>query len=430
MPPKKRDHGSGSIHQRADGLWIGQVRAGYTEAGKYRRLTVSAKTQAECKKKLERLRAQVARDEAPTAGRLNVKAWSDAWLARTVHEVRPTTFTDYQSNVYKWIVPTIGDRKLEMLTPADIYKVSDAVRAPDLKMKRKDGTLVYPNGRASSTARHVHIVLIDMLRAAMADGHPVPPRVLMVKAPVAGTSDRTDVPAADAIRILAAASAHPDGSRWAAALLQGIRQGEALGLTWDHVDLDGGTMDISWQLQDLPYRHGCGAPQNRTYPCGKRFGGHCALRQFRVPDGYESRQLEGTWHLVRPKTAKGQRIIPMVPWLTAALAAWKQVAPVSPHGLVWPRPDGGPRRPSDDVEAWKQLQVAAGTAHPTGREWKLHEARHTTATLLLDAGIDPMTVTAILGHSNIVTSRGYMHVSQVLARNAMDAVAARLQIGG
>ena len=56
----------------------------------------------------------------------------------------------------------------------------------------------------------------------------------------------------------------------------------------------------------------------------------------------------------------------------------------------------------------------------------LHEARHTTATLLLEAGVDTAIITAILGHSSIVTTRGYQHASQALARRALDDVAARL----
>jgi hypothetical protein len=78
-----------------------------------------------------------------------------------------------------------------------------------------------------------------------------------------------------------------------------MRQGEALGLTWPMVDLDAESLTISWQLQSLRYN------EPRKPSSG-----------FRIPDGYEARQLKGTLHLVRPKSAKGWRVIPLVEWMT------------------------------------------------------------------------------------------------------------------
>jgi len=73
-----------------------------------------------------------------------------------------------------------------------------------------------------------------------------------------------------------------------------MRQAECLGLTWAAVDLDAGTADISWQLQPVPYADR-------------------AAGTFRMPRGYDARHLVDAWHLSRPKTARGQRIIPLVP---------------------------------------------------------------------------------------------------------------------
>jgi integrase len=83
-----------------------------------------------------------------------------------------------------------------------------------------------------------------------------------------------------------------------------------------------------------------------------------------------------------------------------ALSAWREVAPDSRHDLVCPNRHGGP-----DLAEGKGLQAAAGVGHPSGRYYVLHEARNTTATLLLELGVDPRVVQAILGHSSITTSR-------------------------
>jgi integrase len=61
------------------------------------------------------------------------------------------------------------------------------------------------------------------------------------------------------------AATRRNGSRWSVALALGLRQGEALGLRWQHVDLDAGTLTIRWQLQRLAWRHGCADP----HTCGK-----------------------------------------------------------------------------------------------------------------------------------------------------------------
>jgi integrase len=406
---KRRQYGSGTVRQLPSGKWQARFDVGYTSAGSRRRLSVVGNTEADAKRKLRDKQREVASSGAPAgdASRATVKSWAETWLTIKAHEVRPKTWAGYQSAVKQHIVPTIGHRRLDQLTPADVRAVSTAVRKA---------------GRSSSTARHAHIVLTDMLTAAQREGYPVPARALLVDAPSPGVSDRDALPLTDALALLKVAAGTTGGSRFVAALLQGMRQGECLGLTWDLVDLDVGALDVSWQLQAIPYAHGCSGT------CGRRFGGDCPQRGRRIPDGYEIRPLDGALCLTRPKTAKGQRIIPLVPWMAAALDAWQQVAPVSPHGLVWPRPDGRPALARVDFEEWVDLQNLAGVAHPGGRPWFLHEARHTTATLLAEAGVDPSTIMAILGHSSVATQAAYKHVRLDHVREALEGVAARLEL--
>jgi integrase len=77
----------------------------------------------------------------------------------------------------------------------------------------------------------------------------------------------------EAQRITELAAERRNGTRWSVALALGLRQGEALGLRWRHVDLDAGTLTIRWQLQRLAWQHGCADP----YACGKdRHSEDCA----------------------------------------------------------------------------------------------------------------------------------------------------------
>lgn len=400
----KRGYGRGSLYQRAsDGRWIGTYEAGWNAAGKRRRITVSAETEAKARRKLDRRISQIEDEGAAgdVDARTTVKQWAEVWLSIRETKARPSTYNADRSAVRQWIIPTIGHRKLTDLTRRDVRLVMDAQRTA----KKSDGT-----------RRRTHSTLRSLLKAARAEGHSVPLRVLEVEAPPPGINDRDALSVEQAVSILGAAAELPHGSRWVAALLQGMRQAECLGLTWEQVDLDRGLLVLSWQLQPLPYK------VRRDTSSG-----------FRVPDGYEARQLHGRMHLVRPKTKAGYRVIPLVPWMTSALRTWQESAGDSE--LVWPGPAGRPIDQKDDDAEWYALQAAAGVAHPTRVKdgepapFTVHEARHTTATLLLEAGIDPTVITAILGHSTILTSRGYMHTDTKMTGEALAKVAERLALG-
>jgi integrase len=401
---KRRQYGSGSIYQRAsDGRWIGKIQAGWTASATRRTITVSATTEAEAKRRLELKKQEIAREGVPDAGRRNpsVKVWIDDWLPMYARTARPKTYASAASALRQWVMPTIGHKKLEHLTPADVRAVRLAVEKA---------------GKSQSTAYAAHSALHRLLMAARQEGINVPVNVTETQAPGKRPSDRQAIPTDEAVALLDAAADELEGSRWVAALLEGMRPAERLGLTWDAIDFKESEVDISWQLQPLPY----------IDPKNKALG-------FRIPDDYEARHLIHAYHLTRPKTSKGQRIVPMVPWLAASLSAWRDMAPVNPWGLVWAtidqRPGRGnatPLRAPDDLAAWKALQDRAGVKHPTGRHYTAHECRNTTATLLFEAGVDAKVITQILGHSSIVTSRGYQTVSREVTRDAMERVAKRL----
>jgi len=396
---KRRQYGTGSIYQRSsDGRWFGAVQAGWKANGTRRTITRSAGTEAEVKKKLAVLQRKITKDGVPAlgTGRPTVKSWSETWLDFRKAELKPQPYTQDRSAVRKWIVPTIGHRRLDELTPGDIRAVGNALRTAGLK---------------SSSALRVHATLTKMLKDASTEVGGVPTNVFDVRRPGVNPHDRQSMLLAEAVACLeVAVDLLPHSSRWATALLAGLRQAEALGLTRDR-DL-GSAFDVSWQLQPLPY--------NVRYD---RTSG------FRIPDHLEARQLEGRLHLTRPKSQAGIRLVPIVPWLRRALDAWYKIAPESPHGLIWPALDGGPATADDDLEEWYALQETAGVRHPSGQRYYFgHETRHTTATLLLEAGVDPEVIKAIVGHSSIVATQAYLHASDALTAEALARVAARLQL--
>ena len=88
-------------------------------------------------------------------------------------------------------------------------------------------------------------------------------------------------------------------------------------------------------------------------------------------------------------------------------------------GFVFSTPRGTPIDPRNDHRSWQLLLDAAGV-----RRARLHDARHTAATLLLAQGVPARVAMQILGHSQITLTLGtYSHVVPELAQDAADRMA-------
>jgi integrase len=214
--------------------------------------------------------------------------------------------------------------------------------------------------------------------------------------------------ASEARQLLAAAQGQRNAARWSVALALGLRQGEALGARWSQVDLDAGLWRVREQVRRLPYRHGC--------------GGACQRDKARLCP-----QRTGGMTFSEPKTARGKRDIGLPPQMVAALRTHRQeqlaerMAAGSVwenHDLVFAQPTGKPLDSKRDWTAWKALLARAGV-----RDARLHDARHTAATLLLAQGVPARVVMEILGHSTIaVTQNVYAHVMPEAVSAATSAV--------
>lgn len=402
MAHKQRSKGTGSIYKNSRGQWVAAIEAGWTARGTRRRITFKAKTEAGARKRLAEAQQRFASEGmAATFATITVKRWADIWLEHRQQVVRPGTYVSDRSAVSRWIIPTLGNLYLNALMPSDIRRLTAAQQEA---------------GLALSTMQRTHAVLGKLLADAVAEGYQVSSRARETSGPGTGASPRQALSATDAIQILTAATTRPDASRWVAALVEGLRPAEALGLTWDMVDLDAATITLAWQLKALPYM------ERRNPSSG-----------FRTPRGFESRHLTGAYHLVRPKTQAGIRVIPVIPWLVQALVTWREVSPESPFNLVWPREDGCPRSAESDRAQWYEIVDQSGVlvTLPDGRMRPplLYEARHTAATLLLSGGVDDTTIRAVLGHSSVLSTKAYLHTDRSRTRAALVASAEMVGLG-
>ena len=218
--------------------------------------------------------------------------------------------------------------------------------------------------------------------------------------------------------VLAVAAGQRHGVRWQIALALGLRQGEALGLQWADIDFEQATVTVRRSLQRRSWKHGC-----RRQPCGQA-GWRCPKRH------------SGGLVADSPKSATSIRTIALPSVLLESLrehqraqAAEREAAgelwqPAPPKdglnsgtGWVFATPVGGPIRAGADWAAWKDLLSDARV-----RDARVHDARHTAATLLLVAGIHPRTVMGILGWSHPLMLMRYQHVVDDLQRDAVQRV--------
>lgn len=375
--PKRRGNNEGTIAQRADGRWEAKLSL---DDG--RRKSLYGKTRAEVQRKLTA--ALAARDEGlPVVadGRTALGAYLSAWLAdlRDRSAVRPSTRISYEGHVRRNLVPVIGKIALTKLTPAHVR----AVHARG-----------HSRGLAPRSVAYAHAVLRRALNQALRDGLVGRNVATLEPAPGAGKFEGRTLDPAGARALLAAARGDRLEALYVVATALGLRQGEALGLTWDDVDSEAGTVAVRRTLQRLPR----------------------SLRAAGQP-GYV---------LAEPKTAAGVRTVHAPAFVTAALREHRNrqraerlaAGPAwdTRWNLVFATSAGTPLDGRNVTRAFVALLARAGLPR-----MRFHDLRHSAATLLLAQGVPMHVVQRILGHASMTTThKFYAHVIADQQRDAAD----------
>lgn len=394
MTADRKAAGESSIQKGADGRWHGYVSMGLKEGGKRDRRHVAAAKRTDVVamvRELERKRdagTAGAAGKAPTVGQ-----WLEHWLDTiAVRKVRPSTLVRYRQLVANQLVPGIGHHRLDRLQPEHVERLYGGLLT---------------GGLSPASVLQAHRVLSRALKVAMQRDKLGRNVCTLVDAPSVEHEEVQPLSGPDARRVLEVARGRRNAARWSVALALGLRQGEALGLIWDAVDLDAGTLVVRQALQRQTYRHGCEGGGG----CGRKRAAECPARSG------------GGLVFVQPKSRAGRRTIALPGPLRDALRAHRTAqlaermaagSEWQDHDLVFCQKDGRPIDPRSDHRTWRALLSDAKV-----RQARLHDARHTAATLLLQQGVPARVAMEMLGHSQISLTLGtYSHVAPELAEDA------------
>jgi integrase len=375
----RRGPGESTIYQDEDGRWHGYVSFGLKRNGQRDRRHVSAARRADVVAKVRALERQRDQGLTHNAGKPpTVAEWLVHWLDTIAsRKVRPRTLEGYRSKIRVHVEPALGHHRLDRLQP-------EHVEAFYLECELA--------GMAPASVLQIHRILSRALKVAMQRGKVSRNVCALVDAPSIQRTEVQPLSAIEARQLIGTAGRSRNAARWTVALALGLRQGEALGLRWADIDLDAGTLTVRRALQ---------------------------------------RQQGAGLVFVEPKSSAGRRTLLMPAELSHALrlhraaqleerlaagAAWQD------GDLVFAQPNGRPIDPRRDWSDWKALLRTAGV-----RDARLHDARHTAATLLLVQGVPARVAMQILGHSQIALTLGtYSHVVPELAQDAAARMSAAL----
>jgi integrase len=423
--PRRRGKGEGSITERPDGRWEGRIDLGWRD-GKRERKFVYGRTRKAVVIKVRKALEQTEQGIPFADERQTVERFLRRWLDHMQTRLRPRTWAGYASSVRLHLVPKIGKVSLTKLTPAHVEAA--------LHLLQQDGT-------TPGRVRYARTVLRAALNRAQKWQLVTRNVATLVDPPRYQGKEIQPLTPEQARTLIATARDHRLGAIVSVATALGLRQGEALGLRWQDVDFDGGTLSVRQALErsggDSAARRSLAIERRelrkRISATAKRSPERRELAQQLEANRSKWRKLRSEIRFVEPKSARSRRTIRMPQIVITALKAHRKRQleermalgnAWQDSGLVFTSPIGTPMEPRNMTREFHKMLKDADVPRV-----RFHDLRHTAATLLLAQGVDPRTIMETLGHSQIsLTLNTYSHVLPALQAEAaakLDAILSR-----
>jgi integrase len=335
----------------------------------------------EARRQMTAWEAEVARDVA-TATAARQRKWSVAelltyWLDTYIAGRRAVTTEDhYRNHVRRYLVPLLGARVVQAVTPLAVqqmYRAMEDGGASDLLVREAHTLLCAAFDVALSP---LGLIATNPARAARLPARRGQSGQGKLRPPVALTQEQAHA-------LLGAMDrASPYGPLYALLLTTGLRRGEGLGLRWCDVDWEAGTISVVQQVTP--------------------------------------RTIGGGYSVHAPKSASSARVVRLPPPTLEALRHHHSSS-ARVDGLVFARADGSPVTPDMCRHGWEAVLAAAGDAVP---HCTMHDARHTFISLALLAGVPLQVVSRWAGHSKpSITMDIYgFHVHDAVMDSALEVI--------
>lgn len=393
----RRANGETAIYFGKDGRWHARVPMGYKDNGEPYRRHTTRKTRPALLKEVKRLEKQRDEGATPQPG----KPWTiEKWLCHWVENIaKPTvsenTYDGYEVAVRVHLVPGVGKHRIDRLQPEHLESLYRRMQA--------DGA------RKAGTAHQAHRTARTALTEAVRRGHVAKNAAALAKPPRMEEDEHEVDPYSleEIQRLLIEVNKRRNSARWMLALALGLRQGETLGVRWCDVDLGNEYLKLRRNRLRPKYKHGCA----EASPCGRK-AGYCPKRQS------ARRETKNT------KSRAGRRAVPLPGPLVTMLRSHveEQTRERKAAGNLWTESDyvftkplGGPLSPNTDYHDWKRLLEDAGV-----RDGRLHDARHTAATILMLLKVPDRVIDQVMGWEPGTSARmraRYLHVPDAMLKD-------------
>lgn len=395
---KRNAKGAGMIRQRPDGTWEGRVTIGRDPGtGKQKQKSIYGKTQQEVRKKMTAAIAAIDQGIYTEPSKITVGQWLDMWLTDYLANVKPSTIEQYRYQIKTHLKPGFGNVKLSELTAPMIQHLYNNLKKPyQITQKTAFGETrkVQKNGLSAKSIRNMNSVLHEALDKAVKIGYIHINVCSAVTLPRVQKKEMKSITGENIKRFLEAIKDNPFEDMYYVTLFTGLREGEAIGLTWDCIDFEKKTVTVYRQLQKERKRGG----QYQFVPLK-----NSKSRTFMIPDSIKS-----VLQQVKRKQAANQLKVGN---------AWK-----NEEGFVFTDCLGNHLSKSTVYNNFKRCAEAAGIP-----ETRFHDLRHSYATLALQQKVDIKTVSANLGHATVAfTLDVYGHVSEQMQKDSADRMQAFL----
>lgn len=312
------------------------------------------------KEKLEKLPKAIGNKSVIPQSKIALAEYLISWLDDAhKHQIAHSTWKRYRALAIHHIIPVIGLIPLRKIVPGDIQSVLTVMREA---------------GQSPRSQQQARALLSVALGEAEANDYIPSNPVKKVRIPVNKNREIEPLTTEEVKRLLDTYKGTYLSARLHVALLCGLRQGEALGLRWQDIDLVNGVIEVRNQIQ----------------------------------------MIEGKLQLTRLKTERSRRSLVLTSGSLESLKLHKKLVEELRSGygsqwkendLVFPASDGSPKQATIDFNDWKRALRLCGIA-----KRRLHDARHTAATLMYGQGVGIEVISRALGHSSsAITSKLYVH---------------------